>query len=99
MIIEITDVNGAHIPTPKTFPAKGDKPANTVYEQRAYVHLGGAFPTQIIITLDDHNDAYPVGKYIIDPSSYAVSRYGQLEINRFAFKLKPATEADLKKAS
>ena len=99
MIIEILDTNGANIPTPKTFPAKGDKPANTVYEQRAYAHLGGAFPQEIIITLDDHNDAYPVGKYIIDPSSYVLSRYKQLELSRYAFKLKPATEADLKKAS
>lgn len=99
MIIEITDKNGAHIPTPKTFRAKGDTPERIVYEQKAFIHKGDVFPERIIITLDNHNDAYPVGFYTIDPSSYAVNQYGQLQLNRFAFKLKPATEAEMKKAS
>ena len=31
MIIEILGTNGANVPKPRTFPAKGDKPPRTVY--------------------------------------------------------------------
>jgi len=102
--IEILDKDGAHIPTPKTFAAKpaiGDKPARaerTVFEQKAFVDLGGVFPVLMKITLDDHKDAYPVGKYQISPDSFEVNNFGQLALKRFDFKLIPLTN-ELKKVS
>lgn len=99
MRIQIIDTNGAHIPTPRTFPAKGDKPARTVYEQKAYAHTGGVFPVEFKITHDDHNNAYQVGEYELSPESYKVNQYGQLELDRFGLKLIPASNILDKKAS
>ena len=95
--IEILNTNGADIPTPRTFPAKGDKPARTVFEQKAYAHLGGVFPVEFKITHDDHNKAYKVGVYQLAPSSFKVNQYGQLELDRFGLALVPSTESDFKK--
>lgn len=89
LIIEILGTNGANIPKPRTFPAKGDKPARTVYEQNAYVHMGGLFPVEIKLTHSDHNDAYAIGKYELSPSSFKVNQYGQLELDRFGMALLP----------
>ena len=98
MIIEILNTNNAHIPTPRTFPARGERPARTVYEQQAYAHLGGVFPVMFKITHEDHNAAYPVGKYKISDSSFKINQYDQLELDRFNFRLVPLNESDLKKA-
>lgn len=89
LIIEILGTNGANVPTPRTFAAKGDKPARTVFEQKAYVHMGGLFPVETKLTFDDHNDAYAIGKYQLAPSSFKVNQYGQLELDRFGIKLTP----------
>jgi hypothetical protein len=99
LIIEILGTNGANVPTPRTFPAKGDKPARTVFEQKAYVHTGGVFPVEFKITHDDHNNAYAIGKYQLAPSSFKVNQYGQLELDRFGTKLVPYADFSDKKAS
>ena len=84
---------------PRTFAAKGDKPARTVFEQKAYAHLGGVFPVEFKITHDDHNNAYDIGKYQLSGSSFKVNQYGQLELDRFGLALTPFTEFADKKAS
>lgn len=99
IIIEILGTNGANIPTPRTFPAKGDKPSRTVFEQKAYAHLGGVFPVEFKITHDDHNNAYDIGKYQLAGSSFKVNQYGQLELDRFGLALNPYADFADKKAS
>ncbi len=99
MKIEIIETNGSHIPVARTFPAKGDKPARTVFEQKAFAQMGGIFPVEFKITHDDHNDAYAVGVYELSPDSYKVNQYGQLELDRFGLKLIPASNVLDKKAS
>ena len=105
MIIEILGTNGANNPEPRTIPAKpahDGKPARdaiTFYEQKAYAHTGGVFPVEFKITHDDHNNAYPIGKYELAPSSYKVNQYGQLELDRFGMKLIPYADFADKKAS
>lgn len=99
MIIEILGTNGANVPEPRTFRAKDDKPPRTVYEQKAYANMGGVFPVEFKITHDDHNNAYPIGKYQLAPSSYKVNQYGQLELDRYGMKLIPYADFADKKAS
>lgn len=97
--IQILDTNGANIPTPRKFPAKGDRPERTVYEQKAYIYTGGVFPVEFKITHDDFNDAYAVGDYTLATSSFKVNQYGQLELDRFGMSLVPLADFADKKAS
>lgn len=96
MMIEILDTNGANIPVPRTFAAKGDRPARTVYEQKAYLHKGGVFPEEFLITHNDPNEAYPVGRYQLSGPSFKINQYKQLELDRFKIALTPLS-AELKK--
>jgi hypothetical protein len=73
----------------RNVPGKDGKPDNTFYSQKAYAHTGGAFPVEFKIPLSNHNDAYRVGVYQLDPESYQVGRFGDLEINRYEMKLIP----------
>jgi len=53
----------------------------TIREQLAYVDLGKAFPVEIKLSLPDGRpDAYPVGVYELDPSSFFVGRFGELMV-------------------
>jgi len=99
LIIEVIGTNGANVPTPRTFSAKGDRPARTVYEQKVYAHLGGAFPVEMKLSFDDHKDAYPIGKYELSKSSFKVGQYGDLQIDRYNTVLTPLADFADKKAS
>jgi len=94
--IEISSINNAHLPEARTFPARGDKPARTVYEQKAYAHIGGAFPMEFKLTHDDHKDAYGVGFYEISPSSFKSSQYGQLQLDPYGLRLVPLNDIEKK---
>ena len=67
----------------RTIPSKDDKPARTIYEQIAYVHLGGKFPVEMKLSLDKGQAPYAPGLYTLHPSSFAVNQYGALELKRF----------------
>ncbi|MEC8225064.1 MAG: single-stranded DNA-binding protein [Pseudomonadota bacterium] len=84
--------------TPRTIN-KGKENEVTVFDQKAYAHLGGPFPTEFRITHRDHNTAYPVGMYSVDDSSYRVGRWGDLELNNREMKLNPVSSFEEKKAS
>jgi len=67
-----------------------------IHEQRAYFHTGGAYPTPFNLSLRDPSQAYPSGKYTLDPSSFQVNGYGGLELNRFEIRLVPIKPSSLK---
>lgn len=77
------------MPTPRTFKGKDGKPDRTVYEQKAFAHLGGVFPVQFTLTHDDHKNAYEIGEYQLAPESFKIGPYGDLQIDRYNLKLKP----------
>jgi hypothetical protein len=89
MKIEILTTNNAHLPVPRTFKGRDGKPDRTVYEQKAYVHLGGVFPVEFKLSHDDHNNAYEAGTYKLNPESFKVGQYGDLQLDRFNIKLEP----------
>ena len=98
IIVEIFDTNV------ETKTGKSQRTGNdyTLHQQEGYVHNGHRFPERFTLTpplVDGKPVAYPVGKYVICPSSFKVSEYGELELSRYDFKLlalsegKPATKA------
>lgn len=84
---------------------KGKSKSGSDYElhrQEGYAHNGHRFPERFTFSpqlVDGKPVAYPPGKYVICPSSFKVSEYGDLEVSRYDFKLlrldesKPATKA------
>lgn len=71
----------------RTTRAKEDKPARQIYEQVAYAYLGGKFPVQIKLSLDDGQQPYPAGMYTPDSESYTVNNFGGLELRKFGMKI------------
>jgi hypothetical protein len=53
-------------------------------EQRAYVHVGKPYPTEIVIPVDiaAGQMPYDAGRYQMDPSCLYVDRYGKLSLGR-----------------
>lgn len=88
--IEIFPEN-AHIET-RTIPGKDDQPGREIYEQIAYAHLGGKFPVEMKLQLEKGQPAYVAGQYAIHPSSFAVNKYGSLELKRFGFLIEPINQ-------
>nr|WP_086940024.1 single-stranded DNA-binding protein [Thaumasiovibrio occultus] len=74
---------------PRVIAAKGDKPSRTIYEQIAYAYLGGKFPVEMKISLQDGQPAYKAGLYTVHPSSFLVNNFGGLEIKRFGMQILP----------
>ncbi|MEJ2790629.1 MULTISPECIES: single-stranded DNA-binding protein [unclassified Pseudoxanthomonas] len=86
IVIEIFDIA---IST-KTGKSKATGQPYTLHQQEGYIHNGHRFPERFVLTppmVDDKPVAYPVGKYVICPSSFKVSEYGELELGRYEFKL------------
>lgn len=73
----------------RIIPSKDDKPARTIYEQIAYVHLGGKFPVEMKLSLEQGQIPYASGLYTLHPSSFAVNQYGSLELKRFGVLIEP----------
>ncbi len=73
----------------RTIPAKDDKPSRNIYEQIAYVHLGGKFPVEMKLSLEKDQVPYAPGLYTLHPSSFAVNQYGALELKRFGQIITP----------
>lgn len=71
----------------RNMPPKDGKPGRTIYEQIAYAHLGGKFPVQMKLQVEDPTKVYPAGEYQIDNSSFTVNNFGGLELRRFGLKL------------
>ncbi|MBF9000482.1 single-stranded DNA-binding protein [Vibrio nitrifigilis] len=67
----------------RNIPAKDNRPARVICEQVAYVHLGGKFPVEMKLQLEQNQPAYTAGTYGVHPSSFSVNQFGGLELKRF----------------
>ncbi|AUB85743.1 single-stranded DNA-binding protein [Vibrio anguillarum] len=52
-----------------TIPGKEGKPSRTIYEQTAYAYLGGKFPVQMKLSLEEGQPPYVAGEYTVHSSS------------------------------
>ena len=68
------------------------------WSQKGFAHLGGAFPVEIKIPLENATKAYSVGVYEVDVKSFRVGQYGNLELSRWELHLTPIPN-HLKQAS
>jgi hypothetical protein len=59
------------------------------FHQRAFAHMGGPFPVEFRLPLENMSDYYPAGEYMLDPSSFRIGRYQDLELNQYGIKLNP----------
>lgn len=73
----------------RSMPPKDGKPGRTIYEQIAYAHLGGKFPVQMKLQVENPANVYPAGEYQIDSSSFVINNFGGLELKRFGLKIIP----------
>lgn len=73
----------------RTMPGKDGKPPRTIYEQDAYAHLSGRFPTQMKIQIEEGQPAYAAGLYTIHSSSFVINNFGGLELKRFGQMIEP----------
>ncbi|ELV8596816.1 hypothetical protein QNE22_004251, partial [Vibrio fluvialis] len=68
------------------------KPGRTIYEQLAYAYLGGKFPVEMKLGLEQGQPAYVAGLYTIHPSSFVINQYGSLELKRFGLLIEPINQ-------
>ncbi|WP_305829479.1 single-stranded DNA-binding protein [Photobacterium leiognathi] len=80
LIIEIFKENES-IDT-RTIPANEKRGELKLYSQVAYAHLGGKFPVETSISLEEGQPAYIAGKYELHQSSFQVGNYDRLEFSR-----------------
>lgn len=80
LIIEIFKDNES-IDT-RVIPAKGDRAEMKLYSQVAFAHLGGRFPVEFSLSLQEGQPYYTEGRYVLHSSSFKVGQYGRLEFER-----------------
>ncbi|WP_234493734.1 G5P family DNA-binding protein [Vibrio maritimus] len=66
----------------RTIPPKGDRAEMKLYSQVAFVHLGGRFPVEFSLPLQEDETHYASGKYYLDQTSFKVGQFGRLEFER-----------------
>lgn len=98
IIVEIFDT------AVETKKGKSQRTGNdyVLHQQEAYVHNGHRFPERFVIApqlVEDKPVPYPVGKYVICPSSFKVSEYGELELSRYDMKLLRLDDSKATKAA
>lgn len=77
----------------RSMPPKDGKPGRTIYEQDAYVYLGGRFPTQMKFQLKEGQPPYDTGLYTVHSSSFVVNNFGGLELKRFGQMITPMCDS------
>lgn len=80
LIIEIFKEN--EVVDSRTLPATDKRGALTLFSQVAYAHLGGKFPVETKVSLEDGQPAYKEGKYELHQQSFKVGQYDRLEFDR-----------------
>lgn len=86
-----------HIKT-RTIPGRDGKPSRTIYEQTAYAYLGGKFPVQMTLSLDEGQPAYVADQYTLHSSSYVINQFGGLELKRFGLIIEPISQLERQSA-
>ncbi len=77
----------------RTIPGKDGKPPRTLYEQTAYAYLGGKFPVEMKLSLDEGQPPYAPGRYTLHCSSFLVNGYGNLELKKYGQVITPVEPA------
>lgn len=67
--------------TQKTVRGKDGK-EYVIREQVGWIDLGKAYPQEVRIPVENGKEAYPPGKYDMDPSCIYVDRFGKLSLGR-----------------
>lgn len=78
----------------RTIQGKDGKPPRTIYEQTCYAYLGGKFPVQMKISLEEGQPAHVAGLYTPHSSSYVINNFGSLELKKYGMIIEPL-EVDL----
>lgn len=65
--------------------------------QVGYAHVGGKFPKEFKIKMQDGQPAWPAGKYTLSVNSLVISPYGDLEVGREMLLL-PVDSSSIKAA-
>lgn len=71
----------------RTIPSRDEKPPRVIYEQIAYAYLGGKFPVEMRLSLEENERPYKSGVYTIDSTSFTINTYGKLELKKYGVKL------------
>ncbi|MDF2185444.1 single-stranded DNA-binding protein [Grimontia hollisae] len=75
----------------RTIPARDDKPERHIREQIAYAYLGGKFPVQMKLQIEEGQPHYAAGTYTVHSSSFTVNQFGGLELKRFGMIIEPVS--------
>lgn len=87
MKIEITQDDG-RVQSRAITTRNGDN--MNVHSQTAYLHrTGRAYPDPFRLNVRNPSEAHAPGIYELDPSSFRINGYGDLEINRYEMTLIP----------
>jgi hypothetical protein len=54
-----------------------------MHSQNLFAHLGGPFPEQVTVTIENPNEPIPLGSYKLNPSAVKVAQFGRLEFDGF----------------
>jgi hypothetical protein len=54
-----------------------------MHSQNLFAHLGGPFPEQVTVTIENANEPIPLGSYKLKPSAVKVAQFGRLEFDGF----------------
>ena len=60
---------------------QGKKGPWTSRTQRAWLHNGKAYPTEVQIRLDDDQAGFPPGEYALSDQCFWVGDYGRLQVD------------------
>ncbi|ENQ8650671.1 G5P family DNA-binding protein [Vibrio fluvialis] len=79
----------------RTIPGKDGKAPRVITEQTAYAYLGGKFPVEMKLSLDEGQPPYAPGAYTPHSSSYVVNNFGGLELKKYGLMIEPLDAPDL----
>jgi hypothetical protein len=80
LVIEV--IENHHLPFEISGIGKTSGKPYSFFKQKCYAHIGGAFPVEFEIMLDDARNAYAVGKYDVDANSFEVDARGNIAFGR-----------------
>ncbi|WP_318415127.1 single-stranded DNA-binding protein [Photobacterium leiognathi] len=80
LVIEIFKEN--ELVDTRILPANANRGEIKLHSQVGYAHLGGKFPVEMSIPLEEGQPHYMAGRYELDQKSFVVGQYNRLEFSR-----------------
>lgn len=75
----------------RELPARGDKPARTIYTQEVVYHFGKYNIQPSSISLENPQQALKPGRHVADMSKcFSIGRFDRLEFDQYAVKIIPS---------